>query len=387
MDRLSIWQQNVNKSSLCQHDIISNKGLVTKGIDLIALQEPALSGSGLTIASRDWVTIYPSNHANNPRKTRSITLIRADANSESWNQLEFPSSDVTVTQITGTWGKITIFNIYNNGESEVTVDLLTEYHHKNRASLERSPGGEAHIMWLGDFNRHHPLWDNPEDTRLFTNEASEAAEKLIDAVTDAGLDLALPSRLPMHEHSVTKRWTRLDQVFLSTHSVEMLISCDTLPEERGVNTDHLLVLTELRLEVTITAAEPILNFRDVNWEEFRAELGKQLGKTPNPTRISNQAQLDARCEELTKALQETIRAEVPTVEITPKSKRWWTKELTQLCTHANKLGRVTYTLRNTPDHCTHKDHKVAKSKYQNMLKTTKQRHWREWLEKAEDPDI
>ena len=101
MDRLSIWQQNVNKSSICQHDIISNKSLVTKGINLVALQEPALSRSGLTIASRDWVTIYPSIHTNNPFKTRSVTLIRADANSESWNQLEFPSSDVTVMQITG----------------------------------------------------------------------------------------------------------------------------------------------------------------------------------------------------------------------------------------------------------------------------------------------
>jgi exonuclease III len=260
MDRLSIWQQNVNKSSLCQHDIISNKGLVTKGIDLIALQEPVLSSSGLTIASRDWVTIYPLNHANNPHKTRSITLIRADTNSESWNQLEFPSSNVTVMQITGTWGKITIFNIYNDSESEATVNLLMEYHRKNRASLERSPGGEAHIMWLGDFNRHHLLWDNPEDMRLFTNEASKAAEKLIDTVTDMGLDLALPSRLLTHEHSVTKWWTRLDQVFLSAHSAKMLISCDTLPEERGVNTDHLPVLTELRLEVTITTAEPILNF-------------------------------------------------------------------------------------------------------------------------------
>ena len=128
------------------------------------------------------------------------------------------------------------------------------------------------------------------------------AEKLIDAVTDVGLDLALPSRLPTHKHSITKWWTRLDQVFLSTHSVKTLIFCDTLPEERGVNTDHLPVLTELRLEVTITIAEPILNFQDVNWEEFRAELRKQLDKTPNPTHISNQAQLDTQCEKLMKAL-------------------------------------------------------------------------------------
>ena len=82
MDKLSIWQQNINKSPSCQHDIISNKRLVTKGINFIAQQEPALSGSRLTIASRDWITIYPSSHTNNPLRTRSITLIRADTNSK-----------------------------------------------------------------------------------------------------------------------------------------------------------------------------------------------------------------------------------------------------------------------------------------------------------------
>jgi hypothetical protein len=277
-----------------------------------------------------------------------------------------------VMQITGTWGKITIFNIYNDGESEVTVNLLMDFHHRNRAVLERSLGGEAHIVWLGDFNRHHPLWDSSEDIRLFINKATEAIEKLIDAVTDMGSDLVLPSRLPMHEHSVTKQWTRLDQVVLTAHSGETLIYCDTVLEERGVNTDHLPVLTELRLEVAITEAESMLNFWDVNWEEFRAKLKKQLDKTPTPAHISNQAQLDEHCKELTKALQETIRAEVPTVEIMPKSKRWWTKELTHLCACANKLGRVTYNLRNVLDHRTHKEHKEAKSKYQNTLKTTKQ---------------
>ena len=101
MDKFSIWQQNVNKSPTCQHDVISNRHLVTKGINLITLQEPAINQNGLTIASRDWTTIYPSGHANNPQKTRSIMLIRADTDRESWNQIEFPSSDVTAMQITG----------------------------------------------------------------------------------------------------------------------------------------------------------------------------------------------------------------------------------------------------------------------------------------------
>ena len=163
MDKLSIWQQNINKSPTCQHDIISNKRLVTKGINIIALQEPALSKSGLTIASRDWITIYPSEHTNNPLKTRSIMLIRADTSSKSWNQLEFPSSNVTATQITEPWGKLTIFNVYNDRERDDTISLLIDYHCRHRETLERATMGEVHILWIGDFNRHHPLWDSPKD--------------------------------------------------------------------------------------------------------------------------------------------------------------------------------------------------------------------------------
>jgi len=85
MDKLSIWQQNINKSPSCQHNIISNKHLIMKDISIIALQEPTLSRGRLMIASRDWITIYPLNHANNLLKTRSITLIRANISTESWN--------------------------------------------------------------------------------------------------------------------------------------------------------------------------------------------------------------------------------------------------------------------------------------------------------------
>jgi hypothetical protein len=162
------------------------------------------------------------------------------------------------------------------------------------------------------------------------NEAMEAAEKLIEAIADAGLDLALPSGIPTHKHSVTKRWSRLDQVFLSKRSNDLLTSCNTQPEARGINTDHLPILTELSLDMAVTDLSMLPNFREVNWEEFRTELKKQLDKIPALERIQNQRQLDKRCAELTEAIQEVIRTEVPTTEITQKSKRWWTKELSQL---------------------------------------------------------
>ncbi len=78
----------------------------------------------------------------------------------------------------------------------------------------------------------------------------------------------------------------------------MLITCSILPEQRGINTDHLPILTELRLEVDITEVKDIPNFQYVNWEDFRDELQKQLDKARKPACISNQAQLNKHCEEL-----------------------------------------------------------------------------------------
>src|ERR1700761_1633887 len=124
---LSIWQQNVNKSGACQHDLISSARLAKRGIDLVALQEPAINNFGTTIASREWIPIYPSTHSNVPHKTRSIFLLRSNILTDQWRQIDFPSSDVTVVQFSGEWGLALIFNIYNDCNSNDTVHQLEEF--------------------------------------------------------------------------------------------------------------------------------------------------------------------------------------------------------------------------------------------------------------------
>ena len=54
---------------------------------------------------------------------------------------------------------------------------------------------------------------------------------------------------------------------------------------------------------------------------------------------------------------------------------------------ANKKGRSSFNLRAEPEHAIHKEHKEVIKLYEKMLKSTKKQHWRDWLEKAEDPDI
>jgi exonuclease III len=139
----------------------------------------------------------------------------------------------------GKWGKITIFNIYNDSSNNNTIKLLTSFTRQHQEEIEITDTGIAHIIWLGDFNRHHPYWDDPNNTRLFTNEALSAAERLIEAVADVNLEMVLLQGIPMHWHNVTKLWSRLDQVFLTTHSENILLSCNTVPDLQGIKTDHL----------------------------------------------------------------------------------------------------------------------------------------------------
>jgi exonuclease III len=384
---VKIWQQNVNKSRACQHNLLSNNHLINEGINIIALQEPAIDPQGFTIAARDWVPVYPPLHRKTEKTTRAITFVRADLSSDSWKQMDFPSTDVTVIQIKGEWGKLTIFNVYNDCENDETVRLLAEFHRKYQNEIEQTGVGTAHVLWLGDFNRHHPYWDDPNDVRLFTNEATSAAEKLIEAIAEAGLDLALPSGIPTHKHNATKKWSRLDQVFISDHSENALITCDTQPDQWGINTDHLPILTVMNLCAETEEACEFPNFREVDWGEFRKELSTQLDKLPIAAPIGSQSQLDSACDSLTKAIQRTIDRKVPTSTITPKSKRWWTKELTQLRRATNRLGRQSYRRRMEVDHPIHHDHALMVKKYRNTLDQNKRQHWRDWLEKAEDPDI
>jgi hypothetical protein len=62
----------------------------------------------------------------------------------------------------------------------------------------------AHVLWLGDFNRHHPYWDDPRDSRLFNGNTEEAAEKVIEVLADTGLELALLKGILTHKHNIMK---------------------------------------------------------------------------------------------------------------------------------------------------------------------------------------
>jgi hypothetical protein len=189
-----------------------------------------------------------------------------------------------VIQIKERWGKLTIFNIYNDCKHNNTLELLTSYHRKNINNLLGNIEMQLmhHLVWVGNLNRHCPCWDSMDNNSLFTKGALDKAEILIQAIADIGLDLALPAGTPTCEHSVTKHWSRLDQVFATEHTLEALAQCKALPMEQGLNMDHFLIISNFNLDVKLTPKKAISNFRDVNWKEFcqmlegRSTLGEYL---------------------------------------------------------------------------------------------------------------
>jgi hypothetical protein len=191
---ITIWQQNVNRSRTCQHNLISSAALAKRGIDFVAIQEPPINNFGMTIASRDWTPVYPTTHNAEPSKTRSLILVRSNILTEHWKQIDFPSGDVTIICISGTWGETTLYNIYNDCDNNDTIHQLEEFMQAQINLPRRNINNQSTraTIWLGDFNRHHPHWDDPNDTRLFTQAAIRDAEVLISAVAELGLDLALP---------------------------------------------------------------------------------------------------------------------------------------------------------------------------------------------------
>jgi len=51
-------------------------------------------------------------------------------------------------------------------------------------------------IWLGNFNRHHPMWEDEENERLFTHQNLDSASTLIDLLADHDMQMTLPHGIP-----------------------------------------------------------------------------------------------------------------------------------------------------------------------------------------------
>lgn len=236
---LRIWQQNINKSLIGQLDLLNM--VDSQKYDIIAFQEPHVDFQNDSRATAKWRSILPTPYnTDQSRRMRSID-----------------SYDITAIRISGPEYDLFLFNVYNDCTHSQSIRALE----KVFRSLSRSATRTSFSLLLGDFNRHHPMWDEERNLHLFTNPNLNEAQLLIDLVADYNLVMTLPARLPTLQSLTTGNYTRVDNVFISADIAQIVDSCTTMPELRPAKTDHMPIITELDLAVERVCSRKRWNFR------------------------------------------------------------------------------------------------------------------------------
>jgi len=245
------------------------------------------------------------------------------------------------------------------------------------------PSADDHMLWMGDFNRHHPLWEELRNDHLFNYAA---AQPLIDLIVDYGMVQLLPCGIPTLQATCSGNWTRPDNIFGTELLLDATVSCTTAPELCGPRTDHVPIHLILELETPRVAAEPYRNWREVDWKDFNARLSDLLSHSP-PTPLASNEEFQEAAHQLTKTITEVIDSCVPNSKPCPHSKRWWTRELTNLRAQVNKSSKEAYLMRALPLHRCHAELESLKTRYVEEIASMKKQHWIEWLEDIEGNDL
>lgn len=167
-----------------------------------------------------------------------------------------PHPDVTAVTIKTEHASIHIFNLYVDGGHDMVL------HAAARATRRLCMDEGVHeFVWLGDFNRHHPSWDDHSNAHIFTRQNLERSELLMRYLAEFGMDMALPQGVATLEATRTKNRTRPDNVFCTEGVMERLRHCAALPADRPACTDHFPVQTIFDIPMAAAPLRPRHDFR------------------------------------------------------------------------------------------------------------------------------
>jgi len=266
-------------------------------------KEPYIDERGNSRSNSHWYSIYPKRHYLDASKTRSLLLVNKRIATDTWKVIDIDSSDITAIQMQTPSGNVIILNVYNDIKHSENLQTIHSFmRRQNQAQPLNSP--PTHMIWLGDFNRHHPCWDKPRNTHLFTRSNLNDAQILLDLVAEYDLQMILPKHIPTLRAMNSGNLTQLDNVFASSSLVDAVVSCTSLPEDQPTKTDHFPIDTVLNLLPVKAEDVPKPNFRATDWAEFRKALEEKLQNLPTEENIPNNDEFYSRLHDLTHAIRD-----------------------------------------------------------------------------------
>ncbi|PPR08172.1 hypothetical protein CVT24_012139 [Panaeolus cyanescens] len=310
------------------------------------------------------------------KATRAVTLISTAISTNSWTQERVESPDVVVVNVRAVGVRLRIYNIYNDCKHDKSLEVLDRDLRRSGAWRRGGRGVSEGMIWAGDFNRHHPLWDEERNHHLFTTSNLKAAQKLLDLTAAYNMIMMLPKDMATLEASSTKNRTRVDNVFCSAEIVDRMWTCTTREEERVTRTDHFPVETAIGVRYEQAKIQRHPNFRRTDWEQFRDKLTTKLNTIERPREFRRgevAAFLKAK-EELERVLGETIEEVVPKTKMAPWKKRWWTRELQEKRGEVRRLAVEVKGLRDGEGAELRERYRRRRNDYAQMIRREKKAH-------------
>jgi len=130
---------------------------------------------------------------------------------------------------------------------------LNCYHLTSESDQRTTEAPKPDDIWLGDFNRHSPMWDKAHNSQLFTRSALHEAQQLIDLAVIWNMHMALRPGINTLKSTSSKNYMRPDNVWISDTIRNNIIKCDVLPSECPICTDHLPIITTLNISPSYTS--------------------------------------------------------------------------------------------------------------------------------------
>jgi len=271
-------------------------------------------------------------------------LVHKHISTNSWTQIDLDITDAVGIKLVGKGGKISIYNIYNNCTHPQTLIKFQE-HLDAREQENPNPDQRDKIIgdiWLGDFNRHHPMWEDEANDRLFTNQNLDDAGMLIELLVDHDMQMTLPQGTPTIRNSAGNL-TRPDNVFTSSQLTEWITKCDTRPDEQPSTANHFPIATQLDFPVKVNVMETARNFRATDWEELKEALDDELLEMEPPRELNSKEELINTLDRLEATIRRVIEKVVPRKKPSPYAKSWWTKELEKA---RKRVRKISHTARH-----------------------------------------
>ena len=310
--------------------------------------------------------------------TRVCFYVNKRLDIDSW-EADYSSDDCCSIRIALREGRervqkevVWIHNVYNPSPPTLKT---SEYPSTIPRIAEVLGRAGEHIL-LGDFNLHHPTWNNPGRSTYHA-----AADTLLDQTAQRGMDLILP------EGTVTWKArgleSAIDLVFATEGAHNALKSCGSR-EDLHYGSDHIPI--QIELEWIWEEQAPLKRrawkklAEEKTAEEVKREAGALRATLGHPS-LTSKAAIDGYLEKMMEGLQKIVESCVPWAKPSDKARSFWNPECKRVVEEAKARLKDYHRCRNTDNETALR---IAEREKVATIRRVKALHFREAVHEASE---